>query len=90
MYKRQEEKLLKAQIVDLEDKIEKLEGTIQDLQAQQLEISNNIITLIQHAETMNNVTDASGMLAQHVTELEEKINLALTWIEKESRQKKLN
>ena len=85
-----EEKLLKAQIVDLEDKIEKLEGTIQDLQAQQLEISNNIITLIQHAETMNNVTDASGMLAQHVTELEEKINLALSWIEKESRQKKLN
>ena len=85
-----EEKLLKAQIVDLEDKIEKLEGTIQDLQAQQLEISNNIITLIQHAETMNNVTDASGMLAQHVTELEEKINLALSCIEKESRQKKLN
>ena len=84
------EKLLKAQIIDLEKKIEILENTIQDLQAQQLEISNNIITLIQHAETMNNVTDASGMLAQHVTELEEKINLALTWIEKESRQKKLN
>ena len=84
------EKLLKAQIIDLEKKIEILENTIQDLQAQQLEISNNIITLIQHAETMNNVTDASGMLAQHVTELEEKINLALSWIEKESRQKKLN
>ena len=84
------EKLLKAQIIDLEKKIEILENTIQDLQAQQLEISNNIITLIQHAETMNNVTDASGMLAQHVTELEEKINLALTWIEKESRQKNLN
>ena len=84
------EKLLKTQIIDLEKKIEILESTIQDLQAQQLEISNNIITLIQHAETMNNVTDASGMLAQHVTELEEKINLALTWIEKESRQKKLN
>ena len=64
------EKLLKAQIVELEKKIENLESTIQDLQAQQLEISNNIITLIQHAETMNNVTDASGMLAQHVTELE--------------------
>ena len=60
------------------------------LQAQQLEISNNIITLIQHAETMNNATDASGMLAQHVTELEEKINLALSWIEKESSQKNLN
>ena len=84
------ENLLKAQILDLEKKIENLESTIQDLQAQQLEISNNIITLIQHAETMNNVTDASGMLAQHVTELEEKINLALSWIEKESSQKKLN
>ena len=84
------ENLLKAQILDLEKKIENLESTIQDLQAQQLEISNNIITLIQHAETMNNVTDASGMLAQHVTELEEKINLALSWIEKESGQKKLN
>jgi len=84
------EKLLKAQIIDLEKKIEILESTIQDLQAQQLEISNNIFTLIQHAETMNNVTDASGLLAQHVTELEEKINLALSWIEKESRQKKLN
>ena len=67
------ENLLKAQILDLEKKIENLESSIQDLQAQQLEISNNIITLIQHAETMNNVTDASGMLAQHVTELEEKI-----------------
>ena len=84
------ENLLKAQILDLEKKIENLESSIQDLQAQQLEISNNIITLIQHAETMNNVTDASGMLAQHVTELEEKINLALSWIEKESSQKNLN
>ena len=84
------EELLKAKILDLEKKIEILESTIQDLQAQQLEISNNVITLIQHAETMNNVTDASGMLAQHVTELEKKINLALSWIEKESRQKKLN
>ena len=84
------EELLKAKILDLEKKIEILESTIQDLQSQQLEINNNIITLIQHAETMNNVTDASGMLAQHVTELEEKINLALSWIEKESRQKKLN
>ena len=84
------ENLLKAQILDLEKKIENLESTIQALQAQQLEISNNIITLIQHAETMNNVTDASGMLAQHVTELEEKINLALSWIEKESSQKNLN
>ena len=84
------ENKLKAQILDLEKKIENLESSIQDLQAQQLEIGNNIITLIQHAETMNNVTDASGMLAQHVTELEEKINLALSWIEKESSQKNLN
>ncbi len=84
------EELLKAKILDLEKKIVILESTIQDLQAQQLEISNNIITLIQHAETMNNVTDASGMLAQHVNELEEKINLALSWIEKESSQKNLN
>ena len=84
------EELLKAKILDLEKKIVILESTVQDLQAQQLEISNNIITLIQHAETMNNVTDASGMLAQHVTELEEKINLALSWIEKESSQKNLN
>ena len=84
------EELLKAKILELEKKIEILESTIQDLQAQQLEISNNIITLIQHAETMNNVTDASGMLAQHVNELEEKINLALSWIEKESSQKNLN
>ena len=84
------ENLLKPQILDLEKKIENLESSIQALQAQQLEFSNNIITLIQHAETMNNVTDASGMLAQHVTELEEKINLALSWIEKESRHKNLN
>ena len=69
------EKLLKAQIVELEKKIENLESTIQDLQAQQLEISNNIITLIQHAETMNNVTDASGLLAEHVTDLENRLKL---------------
>ena len=75
---------------DLTEKVEGLEEQIKDLQSQQLEIGQNIVTLIQHAETMNNVTDASGMLAQHVTELEEKINLALSWIEKESRQKKLN
>ena len=84
-----EEKLLKAQIVDLEDKIEKLEGTIQDLQAQQLEISNNIITLIQHAETMNNVTDASGLLAEHVTDLENRLNLVIDWMKEEIRLKNL-
>ena len=85
-----EEKLLKAQIVDLEDKIEKLEGTIQDLQSQQLEISNNIITLIQHAETMNNVTDASGLLAEHVTDLENRLNIVIDWMKEEIRLKNLN
>ena len=85
-----EEKLLKAQIVDLEDKIEKLESTIQDLQAQQLEISNNIITLIQHAETMNNVTDASGLLAEHVTDLENRLNIVIDWMKEEIRLKNLN
>ena len=85
-----EGKLLKAQIVDLEDKIEKLEGTIQDLQAQQLEISNNIITLIQHAETMNNVTDASGLLAEHVTDLENRLNIVIDWMKEEIRLKNLN
>ena len=85
-----EEKLLKAQIADLEDKIEKLEGTIQDLQAQQLEISNNIITLIQHAETMNNVTDASGLLAEHVTDLENRLNIVIDWMKEEIRLKNLN
>ena len=84
------EKLLKAQIVDLEDKIEKLESTIQDLQAQQLEISNNIITLIQHAETMNNVTDASGLLAEHVTDLENRLNIVIDWMKEEIRLKNLN
>ena len=34
------ENLLKAQILDLEKKIENLESTIQALEAQQLEISN--------------------------------------------------
>ena len=77
------EKLLKAQIVELEKKIENLESTIQDLQAQQLEISNNIITLIQHAETMNNVTDASGLLAEHVTDLENRLNIVSDWMKEE-------
>ena len=85
-----EGKLLKAQIVDLEDKIEKLECAIQDLQAQQLEISNNIITLIQHAETMNNVTDASGLLAEHVTDLENTLNIVIDWMKEEIRLKNLN
>ena len=84
------EKLLKAQIVELEKKIENLENTIQDLQAQQLEISNNIITLIQHAETMNNVTDASGLLAEHVTDLENRLNIVIDWMKEEIRIRNLN
>ena len=84
------EKLLKAQIKELEIKIENLETTIQDLQAQQLEISNNIITLIQHAETMNNVTDASGLLAEHVTDLENRLNIVIDWMKEEIRIKNLN
>tara|TARA_B100000963_G_scaffold118972_2_gene103627 strand:+ start:598 stop:858 length:261 start_codon:yes stop_codon:yes gene_type:complete len=68
---------LKNQAKDISllmEKVNFLEEKIRDLQAQQLEMSNNIITLIQHAETMNNVTDASGLLAEHVTELEIKLN----------------
>ena len=84
------EKLLKAQIVELEKKIENLESTIQDLQAQQLEISNNINTLIQHAETMNNVTDASGLLAEHVTDLENRLNIVIDWMKEEIRIRNLN
>ena len=84
------EKLLKVQIVELEKKIENLENTIQDLQAQQLEISNNIITLIQHAETMNNVTDASGLLAEHITDLENRLNIVIDWMKEEIRIRNLN
>lgn len=84
------EKLLKAQRVELEKKIENLESTIQDLQVQQLEISNNIITLIQHAETMNNVTDASGLLAEHVTDLENRLNIVIDWMKEEIRIRNLN
>ena len=65
---------LKKIIGELTNKLEQLESQLKDLQSQQLETGNNIVTLIQHAETMNNVTDASGMLAQHVTDLEEKLN----------------
>ena len=84
------ENLLKAKILDLEKKIKNLESTIQDLQAQQLEISNNIITLIQHAETMNNVTDASGLLAEHVTDLENRLNMVIDWMKEEIRIRNLN
>jgi prefoldin subunit 5 len=79
--------------MDLEDaltRIEALENQVKELQSQQLEIGNNIVTLIQHAETMNNVTDASGLLAEHVTDLEEKLNLLISWMKEEIRLKELN
>ena len=53
---------LKKIIGELTNKLEQLESQLKDLQSQQLETGNNIVTLIQHAETMNNVTDASGCL----------------------------
>ena len=79
------DKDLKVEIDSLAQRISQLESQLKDLQSQQLETGNNIVTLIQHAETMNNVTDASGLLAQHVTELEEKINLIYEWIQNESK-----
>ena len=74
----------------LEEKTRLLEEQIKDLQTQQLEISNNVITLIQHAETMNNVTDASGLLAEHVTELELKLNKLMSLIQTEIKPENLN
>ena len=79
------DKDLRVEIDSLVKRISQLESQLKDLQSQQLETGNNIVTLIQHAETMNNVTDASGLLAQHVTELEEKINLIYEWIQNESK-----
>ena len=79
--------------MDLEDaltRIDALENQVKELQSQQLETGNNIVTLIQHAETMNNVTDASGLLAEHVTDLEEKLNLLISWMKEEIRLKELN
>ena len=79
--------------ISLEDlllRVEALEDLIKELQSQQLETGNNIVTLIQHAETMNNVTDASGLLAEHVTDLEEKLNLLISWMKEEIRLKELN
>ena len=79
--------------MDLEDaltRIEALENQVKELQSQQLETGNNIVTLIQHAETMNNVTDASGLLDEHVTDLEEKLNLLISWMKEEIRLKELN
>ena len=79
------DKDLRVEIDSLAKRISQLESQLKDLQSQQLETGNNIVTLIQHAETMNNVTDASGLLAQHVTELEEKINLIYEWIQNKSK-----
>ena len=79
--------------INLEDllmRVEALEGQVKELQSQQLETGNNIVPLIQHAETMNNVTDASGLLAEHVTDLEEKLNLLVSWMKEEIRLKELN
>lgn len=81
---------LQDEISKLEKRTSLLEEQIKDLQTQQLEISNNVITLIQHAETMNNVTDASGLLAEHVTELELKLNKLMSLIQTEIKPENLN
>ena len=84
------QKNLEESLVLLTKKIEGLENQIKDLQSQQLETGQNIVTLIQHAETMNNVTDASGLLAEHVTDLENRLNLVIDWMKEEMRQRGLN
>ena len=84
------QKNFEESLVLLTKKIEGLENQIKDLQSQQLETGQNIITLIQHAETMNNVTDASGLLAEHVTDLENRLNLVIDWMKEEIRQRGLN
>ena len=84
------DKPVSKKILELQTKIQELENELRDLQSQQLETGNNIVTLIQHAETMNNVTDASGLLAEHVTDLEEKLNLLISWMKEEIRLKELN
>ena len=75
------------EILKLKERIKELESQVVDLQSQQLETGNNIVTLIQHAETMNNVTDASGLLAEHVTDLEERLNIVVNWMKEEIRHK---
>ena len=84
------QKKFEESLVLLTKKIEGLENQIKDLQSQQLETGQNIVTLIQHAETMNNVTDASGLLAEHVTDLENRLNLVIDWMKEEIRQRGLN
>ena len=78
------------ELLKLKERIKELESQVVDLQSQQLETGNNIVTLIQHAETMNNVTDASGLLAEHVTDLEERLNIVVNWMKEEIRHKGLN
>ena len=78
------------EILKLKERIKGLESQVVDLQSQQLETGNNIVTLIQHAETMNNVTDASGLLAEHVTDLEERLNIVVNWMKEEIRLRGLN
>ena len=84
------QKNLEKTLVQLTKKIEALENQIKDLQSRQLETGQNIVTLIQHAETMNNVTDASGLLAEHVTDLENRLNIVIDWMKEEIRLKGLN
>ena len=84
------QKNLEESLILLTKKIEGLENQVKDLQSQQLETGQNIVTLIQHAETMNNVTDASGLLAEHVTDLENRLNLVIDWMKEEIRQRGLN
>ena len=78
------------EILKLKERIKELESQVVNLQSQQLETGNNIVTLIQHAETMNNVTDASGLLAEHVTDLEERLNIVVNWMKEEIRLRGLN
>ena len=78
------------EILKLKERIKELESQVVDLQSQQLETGNNIVTLIQHAETMNNVTDASGLLAEHVTDLEDRLNIVVNWMKEEIRLRGLN
>ena len=78
------------ELLKLKERIKELESQVVELQSQQLETGNNIVTLIQHAETMNNVTDASGLLAEHVTDLEERLNIVVNWMKEEIRHKGLN
>ena len=90
LIKRMSKKNLEESLALLTKKIEGLESQVKDLQSQQLETGQNIVTLIQHAETMNNVTDASGLLAEHVTDLENRLNLVIDWMKEEIRQRGLN